>query len=388
MASVLDFERYHDQLDRQLLRRIGYTNGLHRIHRFARVVEYLYRLMPTSGLVLAQVIIEEENKRPSEGARQLKGTKYASGIVDVSQALGLVEKFARKLSLSSQGYACHALNTLASSHPAIDAFLLEKIIHSDGECTLNILRLVNEGTRDFFQMGTNLMPRILEIIHFKMRWVEQAIKDRFSQRAVSNILKHALKTLTRALAAADASLEFFYKHTVNPRLEWLEDLGCVHRTDAGQLTVTQSGLNVLAQLRELGGYDPGFIFLPLDYWLADYLSLPHLYDAALAKDFAWRLVAAARQPQPLASTIGADHSQLLEEIKVIYPAVKLANFNEADALSIYEVFAAREAAEGRLLAYDSFEHSLSDLLAELPSEIFKLSKRRGTGLYVALKNPT
>src|SRR6266705_5870106 len=104
MASILEFERYKSDLNRQLLRRIGYTNGLHKIRRFARLVEYVYPIMPTSVGVLAQVIIQEENKRADklgEGDRQLKGKKYATGIVDVAQALTLLEKFGTKIALSS-----------------------------------------------------------------------------------------------------------------------------------------------------------------------------------------------------------------------------------------------------------------------------------------------
>ena len=80
-----------------------------------------------------------------------------------------------------------------------------------------------------------------------------------------------------------------------------------------------------------------------------------------------------------------DHISLLAKIKSIYPFVKLANFNEADALSIYEVIATREAAQGRVLSQITFEQVLVELVREFPSDIFKLSKRRGRGLYIALK---
>src|SRR6266852_2566946 len=195
MASVLDFERYNAELDRQLLRRIGYTNGLHKIRRFARVVEYLYSIMPTSAALLAQVIIREENAKADTRERQLKGTKYAVGIVEVAQALTLIERFGRKLSLSSQGYACHALNEQTVPEQVLDAFLLEKVIESDGECTLNILRIVSEGTVDLAGIGESLMTRLLALIAFKRRWTEEKLLDRFSQRAVLSLLEDAQKTL-------------------------------------------------------------------------------------------------------------------------------------------------------------------------------------------------
>jgi len=390
MASVLDFDRYHDQLDRQLLRRIGYTNGLHKIHRFVRVAEYLYAIMPTSARVLAQVIIAEENKIMVEGARQLKGSKYALGIVDVAQALTLIEKFGPKLSLSSQGYACHALNQCGFSQSALDAFLLEKTIEADGECTLNILQLVKEGALELLDIGSTLMSRLLANIDFKLRWAAECIDDRFSQLAVTTLLTDAQKTLQRAVTppksyVGKSPVEFFYKHTVNPRLEWLEDLGCLESASRGYPTVTERGINLLSEIKVLGGVHADFIFLPLDSWLADHLSLPSLYRGESANDFAWRLVASAQDLQPKFSHICDNHTDLLEQIKILYPAVKLANFNEADALSIYEVLAAREASEGRLLAHVGFDQVISQLVEEFPSDIFKLTKRRGTGLYIALK---
>src|SRR2546426_700913 len=141
MASVLSLERYAADLSRQLLRRIGYTNGLHKIRRFARVVEYVYPIMPTSARQLAQIIIREENKRAADKETQLRGADYASGIIDVAKALLLLERFGPKIALSSQGYACHALVQTGCEQSVIDSFLFHKTIEADGEYTLNILRL-------------------------------------------------------------------------------------------------------------------------------------------------------------------------------------------------------------------------------------------------------
>jgi hypothetical protein len=391
MASVLDFERYSADLDRQLLRRIGYTNGLHKIRRFTRVVEYLFPIMPTSSALLAQVIIREENARADTGERQLKGVKYAVGIVDVTQALTFIERFGRKLSLSSSGYACHALNSHKVPECVLDALLLEKVIESDGECSLNILQIVNEGTVDLVGIGETLMNRLLAVIDFKRRWIEEKLSDRFSQRAVFALLDDAQKTLEKAIlpsvsVAGKSPIEYFYKHTVNPRLEWLEDLGCLQST-GGRMVLTTAGENLLSQLHKMGGWGKNFIFMPLDSWLSSHLAIPNFYDDEASSDFGWRLVASSRSPNPGKSTIHLDHLQLLDLIKSTYTAVKLANFNEADALSIFEMLATMEAAEGRVLPQVEFEKALSTLVTEFPSDIFRLSKRRGRGLYVALKSP-
>jgi hypothetical protein len=399
MASVLDFERYKSELDRQMLRRIGYTNGLHKIRRFARVVEYLYPIMPTSAVVLAQIIIREENER-GQSERPLKGTKYATGIVDIAQALTLLERFGRKIALSSQGYSCHALNERHEPESVLNAFLLEKVIESDGECALNILRIVSEGGTDAIRIGEILMGRLLALIDFKRSWAEEKLTDRFSQRSVISLLDEAQRTLERAIdpdkptfrrqprsdSESEAPIEFFYKHTVKPRLEWLEDLGCMLADTNEGLVLTDAGERLLSQVRELGGWHEEFILLPLDSWLSCHLGLPNFYDESAALDFGWKLVASTRVSVPGRSTIQENHLELLGRIKSSYSAVKLANFNEADALSIYEMLASEEAADGRVLSQTEFEKALTELVAKFPGEIFKLSKRRGRGLYIALKS--
>jgi hypothetical protein len=153
------------------------------------------------------------------------------------------------------------------------------------------------------------------------------------------------------------------------------------------MVLTTAGENLLSQLHKMGGWGKNFIFMPLDSWLSSHLAIPNFYDDEASSDFGWRLVASSRSPNPGKSTIHLDHLQLLDLIKSTYTAVKLANFNEADALSIFEMLATMEAAEGRVLPQVEFEKALSTLVTEFPSDIFRLSKRRGRGLYVALKSP-
>jgi|HubBroStandDraft_2_1064218.scaffolds.fasta_scaffold05216_3 hypothetical protein len=386
MASVLDFERYNADLQRQLLRRIGYTNGLHKIRRFARVVEYLYSIMPTSIRVLAQVIIREENKQIGPNDAPLKGKEYAAGIVDVAGGLGLTEKFGPKIALSSEGYACHALTVDESSNnqELIDDFLLERLIESDGEYVLNILRIISEGTTDVMKIGLLLTERFIGIIDFKERWVEDSGASRYARSVLGGLLGDARKKFEKAVtivAGGKGSVDFFYRHTVVPRIEWLRDLGLIEQANSSP-RVSPKGKALLAELRRTGLWTKQAIVLPLDSWLAKQLQLSNVLDTP---DFGWRLVAACHADEPPSISILYDHITLLAAVKRMYPAVKLANFNEADALSIYHVLAAYEAREGRLLSETVFEQSLRTLVEEFPSDLFKLSKRRGRGLYIALK---
>lgn len=384
MANVLDFERYSGELQRQLLRRIGYTNGLHKIRRFARVVEYLYPVMPTSVPMFVQILIREENirsERDRSSDRLLKGQKYARGIVDVAQALLLIDKFGPKISLSSQGYACHAI-VRTTEEAVLDTFLMQKVIDSDGEYSLNILRLVSEGASDVLAIGRELTERFIALIQFKARWAAEQVRESFSQRTLTTLLSDAEKVFRRATDKDGSAL--FLKHTVAPRLEWLVDLGCVSYDESGTPSVTNSGRSLLRALQNLGAWQETFVCLPLDEWLASQLSLPRICSQTGGEDFSWRLVAACHATQPSDQSSPAP-SELLEFVRSLYAFVKLVNFNEADALSIYEVLAATHARYGRVLHQREFEAALTLLVREFPAEIFKLSKRRGRGLYIALK---
>lgn len=258
MASVLDFERYAADLNRQLLRRIGYTNGLHKIERFARVVEYLYEVMPTSKRLFAQIVIEKEN---AASEPHLTGPEYAKGIIDVAQALDLIEKFGPKLSLSSSGYACHALNVFDQGCPLL-SFLLASVIASDGEYTLNILRLIYQGHSDVEALGSLLMDQFRALIDLKIRRAQEDIPERFAQRMIIGLLSDAKTKLEKALRNKSVSL--FYRHTVTPRVEWLSDLGCIEQVNGSKAhQLTPAGLRLLTAVGT-DGDSSGPILLPLD----------------------------------------------------------------------------------------------------------------------------
>ncbi|MGH9472076.1 MAG: hypothetical protein ACRD1M_04980 [Terriglobales bacterium] len=380
MASVLEFERYGKELERQLLRRIGYTNGLHKLRRFARIVDYLYPIMPTSVRQLAQVIIQEEN---AAGSNQLKGIEYATGIIDVTRALVLIERFGPKIALSSPGYACHALVSSGAGEAAVDAFLFEKVVQSDGEYTLNVLRLVSEGVVDVRELGGKLFERFLQLVDYKKEWAATQVSARFAQRSLLSLLTEAGETLRKAISKTGRLTEFFFKHTLNPRLEWLEDLGCLAR-DGSALVCSPRGQNVLNELKSIGAWHAEFVALPLDQWLSVQLDTPSMLPPGKDANFSWRLVASAVRPEPTTAE-PPSNEHFLQTIKTIYRHIKLANFNEADGQSLYEVMAAIGASRGQVLPLAAFEVHLAELVREYPGEIFKLSKRRGQGLYIALK---
>jgi hypothetical protein len=279
------------------------------------------------------------------------------------------------------------LNNLPSADQALNAFLLHKVLEADGEYTLNILRLVSEGLYSAVELGHALMKSFSLLIDFKLAWATTSLRDRFSQRTISALLTEARTTLGKALNGESSAVGFFFKHTVNPRLEWLRDLGCIQEIESSRIGVLPNGVRLLDAVRQFGYWKEDFIYLPLDKWLASQLDVPP-FGQTDDQDFDWKLVAqASSSVQETGRFYRAMESpqELLNEVKTIYPLVKIANFNEADALSIYEVFASFDSLEGSVLPREVFDQSLLRIVNEHSGEIFKLSKRRGRGLYIALK---
>ena len=376
MASILEFLRYRSELDRQLLRRIGYTNGLHYIERFARVVEYVYPNIPCSLPLLQEIIINSERERT--GTSALKGDKYTQGIIDVTRALGLLEKVGPKISLTGKGYALHAIKNIESYTNRIKPFMFVRVLEADGEYTLNILRLIDEGYRGSKAIGEELMKRFLTLMEFKAEQARQ-LPDKLSQDVILSALAEAKKILEKALRKE--GVDRFYKHTVNPRQEWLRDLGYIVATNDHE-EVTTSGKRVLSYLARRGCYQEHFISLPFSEWLASTLGIP---NRVTAKDLFWSITVYGISGAEQKSEITQDTRGLLEKIKSIYPYVKLVDFNEAEVSSLYEVLACLEAVNGKILPEDDFGVAMQDILRKYPREVFNLTKRRGIGSYIALK---
>jgi hypothetical protein len=341
--------------------------------------------MPTSVRQLAQIVIREENRRIDKDG-SLAGVEYATGIIDVARALMLLDRFGPKLALSSQGYACHALNSVHDSEDAVNAFLLNRVIESDGEYTLNILRLVGEGLLDTLEIGRALFDRFLHLVEFKKKWTLERVESRYAQKRLVAQLDDANRVLRKAIDKIGSRADFFHKHTVTPRLEWLQDLACIELDGDGKLSCSEAGHRLLHEVKLLGGWQDSFVCLPLSEWLATQLSITNLYSPENARDFGWKIVA-SMHANTIASAISIEsQEEFLRIIRSIYPLVKLSNFNEADAQSIYEVMSSNFALRGHFLPLDHFEGSLVQLVRDFPGELFKLSKRRGKGLYVALKS--
>lgn len=401
MVGILEYDRYERQIQRELIRRIGYTNGLHEIHRFTRVIEYLYPRIPSTQTIFRSVIIEEEKKNNLQS--KVSGEKYSQGIIDVANALSLINKNGEKLFLSDKGYALHALKQNNLDSIFENAFLLMSVLESDGEYFLNILDILANGAMDNSDIGKKLLDiRITKLFEIKIDWAKNNIdpsvsrfivKDleeaqkKFSDSLNPNVIK---KTKCRSLTEerelpTDKRIERFREHTIIPRLGWLVDLGCVRKENGGKYSVTQLGYRLLNFFSGMGYLQNEVYVLPLSQWLAKTLGDREIKTSP---NLFWKAVATAFSGK--ADEYQFSESELLESIKKIYPYTKLFGFNQTETSSIFHAVSCMEAIKGFYIegGEEEFDKKIEEVVKKFPDDVFSLSKRRGKGGYISVKVKT
>ena len=389
--NLLNLGRQHPRLRRELSRRIGYTNGLHDIFRFSRVVKYLHRIAPASGPALRSIILDEEN---------VKGSKYADGVIEVAGALGLISKIGTKLTLSDRGYALYAVNRIDSPKKSERALLFNAILDSDGDATLNLLDLIANSTPSE-SLGPLLVERLLQIIQMREEWASAHISGKLARDLVLQDLsdaKHRLGQATSLDRKQRRSLPLypdrdtmklgpeqrrarFYDHTVQPRRGWLRDLACIQVNDGGQYETTESATQLLAFLRKFPYWKDDVFVLPFSTGV---LELLEVADSKDADDLFWRATAYLFTDQPTSTHISSVEGFQL--IKSVYPHVKLHVFNEATVESVYHTIAARLAILGKFVEQKQFHFLLDSICDEFPGKIYKLRERQGGTGYIAIKD--
>ena len=282
----------------ELSRRIGYTNGLHDIFRFARVVTYLHAIAPAPTASLRTAILERE---------PVRGPKYADGVIDVARALGLIYKSGSNLTLADKGYALHAIQQLNPSRKSARALLLHSVLEFDGEATLNLLDIIANSDAGAL-LGKLLIDRLLHILELRACWAGQKIESKFVRDMILQELSESKRRLESAVdlnrkqaqswsafkeerrLTAEQRLQRFYTHTVNPRRGWLKDLGCIEVRGRYQYHVTKSGHRLLASFREASCYTDSVFVLPFSVEVSELLGVP---PSESGKDLFWRATASS-----------------------------------------------------------------------------------------------
>lgn len=373
---------------RELSRRIGYTNGLHDIFRFGRVVSYLHQIAPASAPALRAVVLEKED---------VQGVKYADGVIEVAGALGMIAKVGAKLTLADRGYALHAVQQMDHPTEPQRALLLNAILESDGDATLNLLDLIAEATPSE-SLGAMLMERLLKVIHLREEWISHHVEGKLARDLVLQDLSDARERLQQAVdpsrkqvrswssyregrgLSPEQRISRFFDHTVQPRRGWLRDLGCLVQTGRGQYEATVNGLRLLASLRDANGHSSSILTLPFS---AAVLELLGVVEDEGTDDLLWR--ATARFFKEELSSSSFSPTECLELIRRIYPHVKLHVFNEAAVESIFYVVAAGSAVKGEYLERKAFEKQIDLICSDHSESMYRMRERHGGSGYIAMR---
>ena len=387
--TMLNLLQQRPQVKSELSRRIGYTNGLHDIYRFARVVNYLYSIAPASVASLRSIILEQEDVR---------GTKYADGVIDVARALGLIHKAGTKLTPSDKGYALYAVQHMDDTGESTRALLLHSVLESDGEATLNLLDLLANAA-DSTSLGELLVDRLLRILELRECWAKEEIGTKAARDMVLQELSDSKRRLATAVdierkqnkswsayreerrLTAEQRVNRFYTHTVNPRRRWLKDLGCVREQERHQYHVTEMGCRILASFKRASCYSNSVFMLPISIKVAQLLGVATSGDS---KDLFWR--ATASSFEDTASPAHSSPDEHLTLIARIYPYVKFHLFNEAAIESIHDAMGAQLAANGQYVERDSFDGLLEATFKKFPDKVYRLRQRHGGSGYIAMKS--
>ncbi len=372
----------------ELSRRIGYTNGLHDIFRFARLVTYLHNIGPASVTSLRSVILERE---------AVNGPKYADGVIDVGRALGFLHKAGNKLMLSDKGYALYAIQQTNASNESIGALLLHAVLESDGEATLNLLDILANADIST-SLGELLVGRLLSILTLRESWANQNIESKLVRDIILQELSDSKRRLTTAVDmdrkqtqswsayredrsfTPEQKVERFYSHTVNPRRGWLKDLGYIRQQSGEDYRVTESGRRLLSAFKEEGCCSGSALVLPFSAEVTQLLGLAPSDDP---KDLCWQAISSSFLGSASPAHLSLD--EYFRFIEAIYPHVKFHVFNEAAIESIYDAMAAQLAADGKYLDRSSFSDLMESTFQEFPDKIYRMRQRHGRSGYIAMK---
>ena len=390
--SLLLLTQNRSRLRRELSRRIGYTNGLHDIFRFARVVSYLHPIAPASGMSLRGAIIQQE---------AIQGRKYADGVIDVAAALGLLAKTAGKLTLADRGFALHAVGQMENQRQATTALLLHAVLERDGDATLNLLDILATGAAPE-DVGHMLMTRLFQVLNCREQWAQTHIQSKLAKDMVINDLQNSKDRLAAAVELShsdDRSLhasnhmnslrrnqkdiQRFYDHTINPRRTWLKDLGCVDQPDRACYTITEEGDRMLNTFKQSGCYMGSVFVLPFSLQVSQLLGLS---SSDHSTDLLWQSTITHFRSNIASSDLSS--IDYLALVKRIYPHVRLPMFNEATVDSIYEAILAQFAISGQYIDRQDFVKNLTHLSREHPDKIYQLRSRQDGSGYIALRGYT
>ena len=404
MPSVLEYQRYKDQLSKELFRRIGYTNTLYKIFRFGEVVKNTYQLFPVSQAILVKNI---QQHHP-----ELKDRKYATGAVDVLIALDVLRRAGPRMMLTEHGRALAALTQQPWYESGKRFFFLRAVLEADGDYLLNLLKLLPEaraGSEATKDLGILFFNSILALLKQRREEVTAFVSTAWIQRPAVQHLARAEESIKYEILNRPRPQRIFtleerlkqlrarrrgqtrrttteptatLRHTLDPRRGWLLDLGLVSLTEQKTYQLTPCGSRLLERVKSDGFEVNGLLRIPFSKPLAQALNINSRLQ--IAKNYFHELVVDVyHEEAPDEYRISIE--SFLDCLKQFFPLVKLKNFNQAEILALYECISIRAAHDGKLLKEQQFHAWLEEALGEFGEQVYRVAGRRGHEGYLAFR---
>jgi len=403
MTSELKYSQYRERFQKELFRRIGYTNTLYDISRFGTIIKETRELFPVSVVTLVRCI---QTRHP-----ELRGQDYATGAVDVMGALGILKRVGQRVVLTERGRALAAVTQQPWYEEIKQHFFLQAVLESDGDYTLNLLRLLSgavAGDEAIRVVGVKFFGEMLLLLQRKKEEVSTAINAKFIRdRAISylekaeqsiryGVLREARpKPLTlderlRQLRAGKSSKTVTklgeptetVEHTLKPRRGWLTDLGLLRVGKDKRYELTEGGSALLNQTRLYGFEVNGLLRVPFSSVVADALGIQGV--KTIGPDYFHRLAVAVYSGKAAREYQG-HKEDFFEELKLFFGFCRLRLFNQAETAALYEAMALNSARKREVLSSQRFEQLLEETLQNYPDRVYRVAGRRGREGYVSFR---
>ncbi|MCL0092151.1 hypothetical protein M1N92_00495 [Dehalococcoidia bacterium] len=404
MTSILEYQRHKEQFQKELFRRIGYTNTLYQIFRFGDIIKETYHLFPVPQTVLV--------RRIQDSHPELKDLKYATGVVNVLGALNITKRVGPRVVLTHRGRALAALSQQQWYDDIRSHFFLKSVLEADGDYVLNLLCLMSGTQGDsesVRRLGITFFRNLLDLLDRRKEEVAGAIVttlvrdvaikqlEASKERIRYDILneRRPTKTLTleerlcRLRAAKSGKRQRCedeptdtLRHTLDPRRGWLTDLGLVERGEDKKYRLTAAGVRLLNRVRADGFELDGLLRTPFSMSLAHALDIRGI--VTIPDDYFQQLVVAVYKGTP-PREYSAAAEEFLEDLHFFFELTRLKRFNQAEIQALYECVALKAATAGELLSERCFDSLLNQVLRDYTNRVYHVAGRYGREGYLSFR---
>lgn len=404
MTSILEFQRCKDQFQKELFRRIGYTNTLYQIFRFGEVIKDTCGFFPISQSSLINII---RSKYPS-----LKTLKYATGIIDVLCSFNVLKRVGSRVVLTHLGRALAAISNQPWYDNIKQYFFLKLILQADGDYILNLLSILPSNRIDSDaskSLGKVFFHNILDLLNYRRVEINKYISTklmrdfaiRYIQSASDSIRydilneQRPLNSLTRedrikrvrAMKSGKKVRDITeptdtLRHTLDPRRGWITDLQLVTRDDEKKYRLTKEGKALLESIKSAQFQVNSVFRVPFSESLINALGISEI--PYIKSDYFNYLAVHVYLGSPVPEYSGKI-DDFYSDLNFFFELTRLKQFKQAEILALYECLAMKAAYQGMYLSKEKFYELLGQLLEKYQHKLYKVAGRYRQEGYISFR---